>query len=62
MSQHTPGPWVRFNHLTAMYETRDGTAVEAGLADNMECLNDVIFIAIVRDKQRAAMLKAREGA
>lgn len=47
-------PWVQFNPLTHAYETRDGTTVGAELADNVECLVDVLHIATIREQQRAA--------
>jgi hypothetical protein len=62
MSKHTPGPWVQFNTLTQCYETPDGTRVAAEVADNVECLADVLRIAIIRDEQRASIAKATEAA
>lgn len=58
MSKHTPGPWVSHNPLTRSYETPDGTSVAEELADNAECVADVLRIAIIRGEQRAAIAKA----
>ena len=44
--------WVRFNHLTQSYETRDGTSVAAEVSDNCYSIADVLRVAIIRDKQR----------
>jgi len=52
--QSLPEPWVKFNSLTHCYETKDGTSVPAELMDNVECLADVLKIAVIRDRQRAA--------
>lgn len=58
-AQHTPGPWVRFNSNTAVYETPDGTAVAAELVDNVQCFADLLNIARIRDEQRAAAAIAK---
>lgn len=52
MSKHNPESWVRFNSQTQCYETPDGTSVSAELIENVECMADVMQIAIIRDKQR----------
>ncbi len=44
--------WVKYNPLTATYDTPDGTKVAQELADSAECLADVLHIANVREKQR----------
>lgn len=63
-AKHTPGPWVRFNPLTQTYDTPDGTAVACELVDNAQTLADVLQIASIREKQRAAaaIAKAIRGA
>lgn len=55
---HTPGQWVRFSPLTHTYDTPDGTAVAGELVDNAQTLADVLHIASIREKQRAAIAKA----
>lgn len=61
MSKHTPGrlttpdSWLRYNALTHTYDTPDGTTVPTELADNVECLADVLRIADIRASQRAAI-------
>lgn len=57
-AKHTPGPWVSHNPLTQTYDTKDGTKVPTELADCAECMADVIHIAGIREKQRAAIAKA----
>lgn len=57
-AQHTPGPWVEYNPLTAAYDTKDGTHVAAEIAENMECFADAFNIAAIRANQRAAIQKA----
>ncbi len=44
--------WVKLNHLTGCYETPDGTVIAAELAENQQCLADVLYIALLREKQR----------
>lgn len=44
--------WVKFNPLTQAYETPDGTAVAAELADNVHSLADVLAICAIRERQR----------
>lgn len=44
--------WVTYNPLTATYDTPDGTSVAAELADNVQCLADVLHLAQIRAKQR----------
>jgi hypothetical protein len=58
MAQHTPGPWIKYNPLTATYDTPDGTEIPEELANNVLCLTDVLYIAQMREKQRAAIAKA----
>ena len=58
MTQHTPGPWVSHNPNTATYDTPDGTKVPVELADNVECLADVLHIVQIREEQRATIAKA----
>lgn len=50
-------PWVRFNQLDATYDTADGTKVPAELVENIECLADVLRIAAIRARQRAAKVQ-----
>jgi len=50
--KHTQGQWVTFNPITQCYETQDRTSVAAELADNVECLADVLKIAAIRGAQR----------
>jgi hypothetical protein len=45
--------WVKYSPLTATYDTPDGTSVPAEIADNAQCLADVLRIAQIRSKQRA---------
>jgi hypothetical protein len=45
--------WVKYNPLTATYDTPAGTSVAAELVDNVQCLADVLHIAAIRAKQRA---------
>ena len=52
--------WVRYNHLTACYETKDGTVVGAELFQNIQCLADVLYISILRSEQRKTMAEAKE--
>lgn len=47
--------WVTYNHKIATYDTPDGTSIPEELVDNAQCLADVLHIAIMREKQRAAM-------
>ena len=47
--------WVKYNHLTRTYDTKDGTSVSAELMDSACCLLDFLHIADVRSKQRAVM-------
>lgn len=46
--------WVTYNPLTNTYDTQDGTSVAAELVDNVQCLADVLRIAQIRARQRAA--------
>jgi len=48
-----PREWVAYNPLTATYDTPDGTSVAAELVGNVQCLADVLHIAVIRAKQRA---------
>jgi hypothetical protein len=47
--------WVRYNHLTDTYDTRDGTKIAAGLVRNANCLADILRIASIREEQRAQL-------
>ena len=47
-------PWVAYNPITGTYDTRDGTHVASELADNAQCVADVLHIANIRAAQRAA--------
>ena len=51
-------PWEFFNPLTRTYDTRDGTKVAEELVLNVRCLADVLHIAGIRAKQRAAIAAA----
>lgn len=46
--------WVKYNAMTNTYDTPDGTSVAAELVDNVQSLVDVLYIAMIREKQRAA--------
>lgn len=46
--------WVKYNTMTHTYDTPDGTSVAAELVDNVRSLVDVLYIATIREKQRAA--------
>lgn len=48
-------PWVRHNHLTATYDTPDGTRVAQEVVDNVESLADVLHVATIREDQRATL-------
>lgn len=52
--------WTRYNPLTCSYETPDGTSVAEEVADNANCLVDVLHIATIRDKQRTHGIKEEE--
>lgn len=52
LHQNTQDQWVKYNPLTATYDTPDGTKVAQELADSAECWADVLHIANVREKQR----------
>ena len=52
-AQHAPVAWVHHNPSTDTYDTPDGTKVAAELCDSVECLADILHIAIVREDQRA---------
>lgn len=52
--------WVRYNPDTDTYDTRDGTKVSAELIDGVETLADILHIADIREKKRAAMSKKEE--
>lgn len=58
MSERIQKPWVQFNHLTGTYDTPDGTRVASELADNVQCLADVLYISLIRENQREAIAKA----
>lgn len=47
--------WVKFNPLTATYDTPDGTKVPEELADNAQSIADLLHTADVRAQQRAAI-------
>ncbi len=56
MNNQSPIPardWVKYNSLTATYDTPDGTRVAAELVDNAQCLADVLNISIIRENQRS---------
>lgn len=44
--------WVKYNHLTATYDTLDNTKVAAEIIDSIQCLADILYIAQIRAKQR----------
>jgi hypothetical protein len=52
MTQPMPDYWVKYNHLTDTYDTKDGTSVAAELVDSYECIADVIRVAHIRYVQR----------
>lgn len=56
-----PDDWVRFNPLTHTYDTPDGTKVAAEVADSVQCLADVLHIAAIRERQRAALSQVEQG-
>jgi hypothetical protein len=47
--------WVTYNANTATYDTPDGTKVSSELVESVACLADVLYIAIIRNKQRDVM-------
>lgn len=51
--------WVAYNPQTMTYDTRDGTKIAAELVENVQCLADVLYISILRERQREAMRKRR---
>ena len=55
LAQPEPGPWVQYNHLTATYDTPDGTKVPEELADNAQRLLDFWHIASIRETQRSTL-------
>lgn len=58
---HSTDGWVRFNHLTWMYETKDGTEIPAETVDSVQCLADVLRIADIREKQRITLKETNNG-
>jgi hypothetical protein len=52
--QHEPRQWVLHNSNTDTYDTPDGTQVAACLVDNVGCLADILHVASIRERQRAA--------
>jgi hypothetical protein len=62
MAANTPASreWVQFDPFTETYVTGDGTRVASELADNVQCLVDVLHVAGIREAQRAEMRKAKE--
>ncbi len=59
MIDQPPDQWVRYNPMTATYDTPDGTSIPAELYENVSCLADVLHIAAIRAKQRAAIAEAK---
>ncbi len=55
MSVTKPEDWIRFNTAAHTYDTKDGTSVPAELIENADCLADVLHVADIRAKQRAAI-------
>ena len=55
MTEHEQVGWVRYNELTACYETKDRTSVSAELVDNVQCLADIFYISSIRENQRKVM-------
>lgn len=55
-----PADWVQFDPLTHTYVTGDGTRIAAEIADNVQCLADVLRISVIREQQRAAIRKLKE--
>ena len=51
--------WVKLNPLTMCCETPDGTVVSVELAENQQSLADVLYIALLRKKQREKIAKPR---
>jgi phage terminase large subunit-like protein len=51
---HERAKWVKYNPLTATYDTPDGTSVAAEVVDSVQCLADVLHIAQIRADTRAA--------
>jgi hypothetical protein len=54
MSRLDEDNWIRWNPLTKMYDTKDGTKVCGSLYSNIRCLADVLYICQIRYKQRQA--------
>ncbi len=42
---------VVYNHNTATYDTPDDTKVAFELVDNVQCMLDLLYISLIRDKQ-----------
>jgi hypothetical protein len=54
-------PWVRYNPMTATYDTPDGTSVPAEIVDSACCLADVLRISLIRAAQRVATREKQEA-
>ena len=52
-------PWVKYNPLTATYDTPDGTKIAQEVADNVSSLADVLHVANIREGQRATQQEAQ---
>ena len=53
--------WERFNPLTHMVETKDGTKIAVEIITSVTCLWDYIEIARMRAKQREEMTKEKQN-
>jgi hypothetical protein len=58
--KQTNNQLIRYNPMTKTYHTQDDTSVSAELVDNVECLADVLYITLIRSKQRGELLRGRE--
>ena len=58
--KQTNNQFVCYNPMTKTYHTQDNTSVSAELVDNVECLADVLYITLIRSKQRGELLKGKE--
>jgi hypothetical protein len=52
LHQNTQDQRVKYNPLTATYDTPDGTKVAQELVDNAKYFADFLHVANVREKQR----------
>lgn len=50
----TANDWIKYNHMTRTYNSKDGTVVAAELVVGACSLADVFHIADIRDSQRIA--------